>query len=361
MKANAITRIVIYSVILVLLIGLLWVCLRQETLTVSLGGSGKPVSGEASVSASEVHDLEIDWASGSVAIVTADTDTVTFSESGGSSENPMTYDLSGGTLQLAYGKGTVQIGIISMPSKDLTVTVPKDWDCEELEINAASVDVDITGLTVAELSLNGEANKLRFSGSIDSLDCDGASNDIELECAASPREISIDGASCSLDLTLPYDCGFRATLDGLSCDFDSDLDYTSSDGTYRYGDEGCKIDVDGVSCDVTVNAQEAGYAITAADNGTEELLLEPLDGLYPAGSTVTVKSGFADWATLQLWVNGEYVCDETSVQDGDFVYASFTFTMPDRDAVIELKWVQQDNLVIPEETDGNWADQNEPA
>lgn len=255
MKANAITRIVIYSIIILLLVGILCTCLGLGTLTFNLGlGNGTPVNGEASVSAADVNDLEIDWASGSVNIVVADTDCITFSESGGTNEYRMTYNISGDTLQLTYGTGKVQIGFTSIPSKDLTVTVPKDWTCGELEINAASVEVDITDLTVTELSLNGASNKLHFNGSVSKMDCDGASNNLELVCASKPSKIDIDGASCSLDLELPYDCGFRAELDGLSCDFDSDLDYKSSDGTHWYGDEHCKIDVDGVSCDVTVNS-----------------------------------------------------------------------------------------------------------
>ena len=259
MKTNAITRIVIYSIIILLVVSILFVCLRKESLTVfNFGtGDGKPVNGEASVIASDVDALEIDWASGSICIKVADTDTITFAESGGDEEFPMTYNLNNGTLQLGYASGKIQIGITSIPNKDLTVTVPKNWNCEELEINAASVDVDISDLNVTELSINGAANNLRFNGSIDNLECDGASNDLELICVNGPSEISIDGASCSLDLELPQDCGFRAELNGVSCDFRSDLDYKRTDGIYRYANEHCKIDVDGVSCDVTINSADS--------------------------------------------------------------------------------------------------------
>lgn len=254
MKANAVTRIIIYGIIILLLVGILCTCLGIGTLTFDLGlGNGTAVVGEVSVNAADVRDLEIDWAAGSVRIQVADTEDITFSDTGTES-CPMTYDLDGDTLRLAYSKGEVQIGFVSTPSKDLTVTVPKDWVCGELEINAASVDVDITDLTVTEFSLNGAANELRFFGSLDSLDCDGASNDILLVCSNNPDEISIDGASCSLNLEFPNDCGFRAKLDGLSYDFNSDLDYKTSAGAYCYGDEHCKIDVDGVSCDVTVTS-----------------------------------------------------------------------------------------------------------
>lgn len=345
-KGSAIARIVIYIIISLLLVSILCACLGLGKLTFDLGLSdGTAVVGEVSINASDVNNLEIDWAAGSVRIAVADTEKITFSDTG--SENaPMTYALDGDTLRLAYSKGQVQIGFVSTPSKDLTVTVPRDWDCEELEINAASVDVNITDVTVTDLSLNGASNDLGFFGSIDHLDCDGASNELLLVCANKPDEINVNGASCSLNLELPYDCGFRAKLNGLSCDFDSDLGYTTSDGVHSYGDEFCKIDVDGVACDVSVSApaKSALYVIKTADKGTDELLLEPLVGSYVAGSTVTIKSSFADWAKLELWVDGEYVCDETSVQDGDFVYAEFSFTMPNHDAVIQLKWTDDNTI-----------------
>lgn len=339
MKANAIARIVIYSIIILLLVGILATCLGLGTLTFDLGlRDGTAVVGEVSLSAADVRNLEIDWAAGSVRIETADTSEITFSDNGTDS-CPMSYYLDGDTLRLAYSKGQIQIGFVSTPNKDLSVTVPKDWVCEELEINAASVEVDIVDLTVTELDLDGAANEVRFSGSVEKLNCDGASCDLLLLCTTNPSQIDIDGASCSLDLALPYGCGFRAKLDGLSCDFDSDLDYKTSDGNYYYGDEHCKIDVDGVSCDVTVLASEETkeYAVKPADRWTEELLIEPLSESYAAGTTVTVKTEILTDVDLELYVDGVFVSKQSEILNDATHHWEFSFTMPEHDAVIQLK------------------------
>lgn len=340
MKANAITRIVIYSIIILLLVGILCTCLGLGRLAFDFGlSNGTPVDGEGHVSAANVRDLEIDWVSGSVNIKATDTESIIFSETGGNEKYTMTYELDGGTLRLSYAKAQVSIGFVSTPSKDLTVTVPKDWACEELEINTASVDVDITDLTVAELSLNGASNNLRFNGNIESLECDGASNDLELVCTNSPNEINIDGASCYLSLSLPYDCGFRAELEGLNCDFNCTADYKTSDGTHRYGNEDCKIDVDGVSCDVTVFVPEEAkrFSVKSADKRTEELLIDALAESYPIGTKVTIKTEILTDVDLELYVDGVFISKQSEVYTDQTHHWEFTFTMPDHDAIIQLK------------------------
>lgn len=347
MKTNAIIRIVIYALVILILLGILCACLGIGVLTIDLGlgSSGTYVEGEASVSAGQIRDLEIEWASGSIRIVTADTDTITFSESGQSNEQyRMTYEQSDDTLHLSYGSSQgIQIGLVSIPSKDLTITVPKDWVCGELEIDAASVDISISGLTVTKLDLDGASNQLTFSGSVEKLDCDGASNDIELICSNNPSQIDMDGASCDLDLTLPQGCGFRAELDGLSCDFYSALDYKTTNGCHSYGDESCRVNVDGVSCNVTIRESETQpqstqHSVACFNDYTKELIIEPLAESYGAGTLVTVKTHILLDTDLHLYVNGAYICDQTAIaENGEYTHWEFTFTMPDHDVTIQLK------------------------
>lgn len=251
MKANAITRIVIYSILILLLIGILCACLGLGQMSFRIGKKGSYVYGDASVSPEEVSALSIDWAAGAIRITTADTDTITFSEEGETDEHRMTYWMEGGTLHLSYSSG-VHIGFISTPSKDLNVTVPKDWICSTLEIDGAALDIRSSDMDIGTIDLDGASNKLTATGNIEQLDCDGASNTVTLKCTERPSRIEMDGASCKLDLTLPKDCGFFAELDGVSCDLDSKLPYQNRDDGYSYGDEYCRIDVDGVSCKVTI-------------------------------------------------------------------------------------------------------------
>lgn len=255
MKSNAIVRIVIYSLVILLLIGLLLAGMGIGSYVISLGsGSGETVTGKTgTVRADQVKDLEIEWAAGSITIQTGETDEITFSESGNFSEDQaMAYELKGDTLKLQYSKATVQIGFVSIPSKDLVITVPKDWVCQELELDGASLEMDINGLTIGQLDIDGASNTVTMNGIVNQLDCDGASCEITLNTVETPSRISIDGASCQVNLTLPEDCGFRVEVEGLSCSFHSDFTANYSNGRYTYGDERCYITADGLSCEVNI-------------------------------------------------------------------------------------------------------------
>lgn len=256
MKANAITRIVLYSVLALLLIGLLVSGIAANSYIFTFGtDSGTTVEGEATFDIAQIKKLEIDWAAGSVQILVADTDHITVSEVRPEScKYQMVYTLGGDTLSISYGRGNIVFGFgnNSIPSKDLVITVPKDWVCKELEIDGASLDIRIADLTLGTLDLDGAACSLHFSGSVEKVSIDGASADITLVCTNRISRIDVDGASCDLELTLPTGCGFLVQMDGLSCNFHSELAYTRENGDYSYGDRCCRIEVDGLSCDVRI-------------------------------------------------------------------------------------------------------------
>ncbi len=248
MKRNAIIRIVIYSITALLLLAVMIVGIGVGNGGIVLSG-GNYTKGPGAVSAQQVQKLEIDWAAGSVTLTVADTDTINFTD-GGSEECPMGYSLKNGVLKLSYNGGVIVLG--SSPEKDLTVTVPESWVCQELDLDGAALQVNIQGVTVQSLEIDGASNQVNYSGSLGSLDCDGASNKITVSCTNVPEEIELDGASVSLELTMPEDSGFRVEMEGLSCTFRSDYDHDSRDGVYSYGDGACEISADGVSCSVYI-------------------------------------------------------------------------------------------------------------
>ena len=138
-------------------------------------------------------------------------------------------------------------------SMHLVITVPENWDCRALAIDGAALEISIEGLSIRELELDGAAAKVRINGAVEVLDCDGAACEITWNCTERPGEIELDGASCRLELALPEDCGFRMEMDGLSCELDTDLAYTREDGNYVCGDRHCKINVDGMACEVKIS------------------------------------------------------------------------------------------------------------
>lgn len=274
MKTNAIVRIFIYSIVILLLLAILAVGLGVGTFIFNINpDDGEHFTGEGSVNAADVDSIEIEWAAGTIKLQTADTDTISFTEDGQGSDNQrMVYSVNGRKLKIQHQKASVQIGFFSTShSKDLIITVPADWVCSNLDIDSAATDATIQNLTIAEVDLDSASNAFRFvncnigklsadgasnsfylDGTLDSLDCDGMSTSLTAVLTNVPKQIDMDGMSSELDLTLPVDCGFRVSMEGLSNDFSSDYQTTYNNGSYLYGDERCRIDVDGMSSEVTI-------------------------------------------------------------------------------------------------------------
>lgn len=289
MKNNAIIRICIYSLLLVLLIALLLGGLNSfSPLRRFVEGGpnshaeyspqrvGDGFSNVTSFAASGVSDLEIDWASGDILIQKADIDVIDIQETSSSSGKPLHVTLKNGTLKIEFHKPEhAWFSLSGLPSKDLTVTVPQNFELRELDLDVASSKVTVLNMTVGnvefdgadgeldlesctlrDLDIDAASGKVLFSGSLDTLDMDGASADFEGIFTNAPARLTIDGMSGSLDVALPKDTGFTANIDGMSCNFTSDLPVTSKNGAYISGDGAVKIDADGMSVDVTVRYGE---------------------------------------------------------------------------------------------------------
>ncbi len=273
MRNSAITRIIIYSIVIFLLVGILLAGIGLGMFTFRISsGSGTVVTNEITLPSDQVQNLDIDWASGSITIEPAAVDTISFRESGDiDSGEEMRYSLHNGTLKLDYSGSTVQIGFVSMPIKDLIITVPENWTCQELEIDAASADATIRGLTIGSvdldsasndltfldcsiqtLNMDGASNKLHLEGTLHELDSDGMSNEMTLVLRSVPDKLNLDGMSSQLDLTLPLGSGYRVQMDGMSNHFSSEFDTLSQNGTYLYGDGHCSIVVNGMSSNVII-------------------------------------------------------------------------------------------------------------
>lgn len=250
MKRNAIVRIIIYTILALTLTGILVAGLTENGFFFGNGG-GIAVNYEASVEAESAERIEINWAAGSIKIKREDVSRIIFREvADGSIKEQMTYRYTDGTLELNYSGQ--RFGLNASQEKHLVVIVPLNWKGESIQINGAALTIDIIDLEIEELELDGASCYLNFSGCVDKVSIDGASANVVLNCGNRISEIDMDGAGCKLDITLPKECGFLVEMDGLGCDFHSDLSGIAQNGSYAYGDQHCKIDVDGLGCDVTI-------------------------------------------------------------------------------------------------------------
>lgn len=286
MKSSAIIRIIIWSLVIVILLGLLLAGLgfgeirgsrfyRYDTSTEALDALNAPATGTASasdsdsVSADQVDKIAVDWVSGTVTIQPDDVDEISFYED--SSKYPMVWKLQNGKLTIRFCQEE-RFSFNLTVNKNLTILVPRDFALDELELDAASTNLNASDMTirsveldiasgacrfqncdVAELEVDTASGDVFFEGSLDSLDFDAASASFHGVLTNTPSRIDVDSASGNLELTLPEDTGFSVGLDGLSCDFSSDFATTVRNGRYTYGDGRCRIDMDGMSSDIIIH------------------------------------------------------------------------------------------------------------
>lgn len=302
MKTNAIIRIIIWSLVLVILVGILaafvshraFSSLRRAQLISDTENTGLvPPANEVTpmealpneetltVDPSSIDEIEIEWAAGDILILPRDVEQITISESDVSdSRYSMLWQVRGNKLSIQFCESSIHTGFgISFDaevSKDLYIEVPEDWICNSLEVDAASAALEIQNMTIREVDFDGASGTcdfencqigdldidtasgdVYFTGTLGSLDFDAASASFIGELQNTPSRIDMDGMSGSLDLALPEDCGFTLSMDGMSSRFSSEFYGTHmQNGSHVYGDGRCRINVDGMSCDVTIRKLE---------------------------------------------------------------------------------------------------------
>lgn len=270
MKRNAIVRIIVFSLALLILVPSLIAGLAANTFIVREHYE-QYTTGSSQVPAQNIREIEIEWVSGTITLETADTDAITFQEVMSKNDEPMIYRVDGDKLIIAYEAPKVHFGFSVSSSKDLTVTVPRDWDCSKLSVDSASAEVTVNNLTVGEfeldtasgnckfnrcnvteLNIDSASAQVYFTGTLSSLDCDTASGDITAILENVPKSIDFDGASADLELTLPEEAGFILELDSISGEFISEFATVRQNDRYVCGDGSCRISIDGASGNVTI-------------------------------------------------------------------------------------------------------------
>lgn len=220
----------------------------------------------------QVQNLEIEWPAGSVTIVPSDVDQILLSETPvDRPEEQLAYSLRGRTLHIRYYEKKTNPNFNLKHSKDLTILVPRDFSLTTLDLDTASADLSVTDMTIGQADVDGASGRSRFencqlgslnmdtvsgdvfvSGTATELDVDSISAAVEAQLTNVPSKISADAVSGSLELTLPKDAGFTLELETLSGNFRSDFDTTKNGSIYRSGDGRCQIELEAVSGDITI-------------------------------------------------------------------------------------------------------------
>ena len=224
----------------------------------------------------QIREIDIEWALGSIIIEPAEVDSIQISEAASSeSAYPMVWKQNNNKLTIRFSeKNNFSFGINlgQEDSKNLCILVPIGWECDALEIDAASATVDVKNLTIREVDFDGASGNCNFAGCvIDELDIDTASGDIyfngtlnSLDCDAAsasvyavfdnvPSRIEMDSMSGDLDISLPSTAGFTVSMEALTSDFVCEFGYAQEkDRTYRRGDGKCRITLNAMSGDLYI-------------------------------------------------------------------------------------------------------------
>ena len=244
----------------------------------------KQAGSAGSADPAAIREIKIEWISGSVTVEPGDVQEITFLESGnGTDKYEMVWKQSGDELVIQYSKDSSIAGFglhFGDGSKDLTVTVPRGWVCNSLELDTASTDLTVRDMIIREMEIDSASGTAKFENcTVSSLDVDTASgdvtfsgslNELDFEAASAsftgvlenvPDKVKMDSMSGDLTLTLPEGAGFTVSLDAMSSDFSSDFPTVKKNKSYVCGDGHCKIDVDAMSGDVSILKQSADAAV----------------------------------------------------------------------------------------------------
>ena len=204
---------------------------------------GKTVSPDQGIT-----ELELEWISGSVTIVSGDTFTITESEEKGE-YFPMYYRIDGGKASLKYAKSGTENEYLSGKAKNITITVP--GSVREIELELVSADYQIELRELDELSVDCVSGNGNISlGRIKSIEVDEVSGNTVVTIGSSDllEEIDIDQVSGNTTITLDGERGYDLRFDGVSGKVHGGFDDAKDASAPRF-----KIDVNTVSGDLTIN------------------------------------------------------------------------------------------------------------
>ncbi len=229
--------------------------------------------GGGSYAAKDITAIDIDWIAGSVNIELYDGNQVQFSETS-DKELPeahrMRYLLTNGKLSLQYCESGPQLNV---PSKTLTVRLPKSIALNTLDIESVSarVSVNASGMTIPALDIESVSGRVDISilradslalqsvsgsvyltGAFRSIDLESVSGSAHLMLTETPERLRTESVSGNVEITVPEGSGFTAKLSSVSGSITCDFGERKSRKEIVVGDGHVRFDFDSVSGGVRI-------------------------------------------------------------------------------------------------------------
>lgn len=305
MRKSARNRIIIWSIVSVLLIGLLTVgiigirnynAFNFKLFSFSNDEIDKMSTGNAEFDKNEVKSIDINWTSGTVEIKNGNTDKVEISENVSydkNSDNAMRWSLDDGKLKIYDSKNAFGFHwfSFSMSPKKLTVTLPESISLDEFDISSASAEftaecinadtldietasgtikvdsfegnkadintasgtVDFTAVSAEDVDVETVSGECTVTGKIEKLNVSGVSSVLNLIVGKNNSEISAETVSGNVNIKTNCDqSGFTANYSSVSGDFSSDFAGTNKNGKFVYGSGKADYNISTVSGNIDI-------------------------------------------------------------------------------------------------------------
>lgn len=284
MKSSAVVRIVIWSLVALILTGVLVAGVVLKGVwggsdDFSIGFTGTVYSGEYNIGGGSVTDpinaVEVHWVSGKIHIAVYDGEATVISENEIEDEDyKLRYRVENGILTVHSEKSGFSFGVIKKPKKELTIKIPRTYaeNLRRLMINSVSAEIDIKGLavletaeidtvsgrvtatdlTAASLECDTVSGDIKASGAIERFDLDSTSGSAQITTSVQLKSLETDTVSGDVTLTLPESSGFSLEFDTVSGDLDSELPLAKKNGKHICNDGSAKFEADSTSGDFTI-------------------------------------------------------------------------------------------------------------
>ena len=258
----------------------------------------------------KIESVDIEWATGTVDVITGDSDKVTVTETckGDLSEKEKVHTwVNDGVL---YVKFCASGEKVTNSEKKVEITLPKGTELEKFSAEASSGDMTVDGISAkstymeassGDVSFSGDAGKfsaetssgnIRFSGEADTISTEASSGEVVIDQSGDSKSISaetssgeieinadstdklstesssgdhtiklgempsdtvIDTSSGDVELYLPEDSEFKATIDTSSGDVSYELPLTKTgDESYTCGSGNNELSIETSSGDVKI-------------------------------------------------------------------------------------------------------------
>lgn len=307
MRKSAITRIIIASITVIILITVLvlgilvpnFIDNSIRILPISFNTSytypnaEEYKTGNAEIPADGISSLDITWHAGEVNIIPLDSDTIKIEEEPIDNEDyALRYRNDGGHLTIKPCKSMVirQKGSIKALNKTLTVYLPKalseklkSIDCETisagLRINGLTADslksetvsgilssencifngitadsvsgtIALTEVSVKNADLGTVSGSIKINGTAEKIDAETVSAAISLELRNMPESLKTGSVSGQTTVNLPENSGFEVSLDKVSGKLKSDFPMTVDGNRHIYKNGGPRYSCETISGNV---------------------------------------------------------------------------------------------------------------